>query len=433
MARARSSAHRSATSATTTIMDGSRRASVHTAHGFCVSILPHTRQISIFSIAACKAVASGAMSSSRFLMRNKAARRAERGPSPGSRANSWIRRSIAGPAAMEGIARFLFFSLSPEGRGRGEGVRPLGQSPLTPTLSPLGRGSAHERSGHSQNNFNPGGSGRPPVIACILSCSRISSLRRASACAATIKSSTISFWSDLSSVSSTWTPRRSPLPESFTVSMPPPAEPSTSMRSSSACMVSIFDFSSAACFIRPRKSGIEVALVIWRVRHIIGAGGGRAGRRAHFDDFGAGEARQYRLHQGIAARVALELGLALFGLRAQRRRAGLGGDHDHPAPAGPIMELLRQVADQHFRRARFERDFELAVLESNQPHVAFQRALQRDVAFFGGERDQILEAVERARRRILLDAAGDRLLQWRGRCERTTRAAAPAAPDAARH
>src|SRR3984957_21258586 len=307
--------------------------------------------------------------------------------------------------------------------GYGEGVRPRGQSPLTPTLSPLARGSAHERSGHSQNSFNPGGSGRPPVMACILSCSRISSLRRASACAATIKSSTISFWSGLSSESSTWTPRRSPLPESFTVSMPPPAVPSTSMRSSSACMVSIFDLSSAACFIRPRKSGIEVALVVRCFRHLIGARG-RAGWRAHLNDFGAGEARQHRLHQWIAARVALELRLALFGLRTQRRRAGLGGDHHHPAPAGPFMELFRQVADQHFRRARFERDFELAVLESNQPHVAFQRALQRDVAFFGGERDQILEAVERARWRILLGAAGDRLLQRRCRGELATRAAA---------
>src|SRR5580692_1345368 len=35
------------------------------------------------------------------------------------------------------------FSLSPEGKGRGEGVRPRDQSPLTPTLSPLGRGGAY--------------------------------------------------------------------------------------------------------------------------------------------------------------------------------------------------------------------------------------------------------------------------------------------------
>src|ERR1700722_12782471 len=33
-------------------------------------------------------------------------------------------------------------SLSPAGRGWGEGGRPRGQSPLTPTLSPLGRGGA---------------------------------------------------------------------------------------------------------------------------------------------------------------------------------------------------------------------------------------------------------------------------------------------------
>ena len=42
--------------------------------------------------------ASGAISGSRFLIRCSAARRAERGPSPGRRASSWIRRSISGPA-----------------------------------------------------------------------------------------------------------------------------------------------------------------------------------------------------------------------------------------------------------------------------------------------------------------------------------------------
>src|SRR5580658_8030395 len=33
--------------------------------------------------------------------------------------------------------------------GCGEGVRPLGQSPLTPTLSPLGRGSSHQQAAHA--------------------------------------------------------------------------------------------------------------------------------------------------------------------------------------------------------------------------------------------------------------------------------------------
>src|SRR5262245_55437115 len=82
------------------MMPPSRRTSVHTVHGFWVSILPQTRQISIFSSAVCMAAASGVMICSRFLMRNSAARRAERGPSPGSRASSWIRRSISGPAAV---------------------------------------------------------------------------------------------------------------------------------------------------------------------------------------------------------------------------------------------------------------------------------------------------------------------------------------------
>src|SRR5579871_2817120 len=68
-------------------------------------MLPQVRQIWIFSIAACSAEVSGAITSSRFLMRNSAARRAERGPSPGRRASSWIRRSISGPA-MAGIYVF---------------------------------------------------------------------------------------------------------------------------------------------------------------------------------------------------------------------------------------------------------------------------------------------------------------------------------------
>ena len=65
------------------MIDWSRLASVQTVQGFCVSILPQVLQISIFSIAVCKAEASGAISNSRFLMRCSAARRAERGAQPG--------------------------------------------------------------------------------------------------------------------------------------------------------------------------------------------------------------------------------------------------------------------------------------------------------------------------------------------------------------
>src|SRR3954468_11179061 len=104
MACARSKAHRSATSATTTMIAGSRLRSVHTVQGFCVSILPQALQTSILSIATCSALDSGVISASRFLIRCSAARRAERGPRPGSRASNWIRRSISGPATAVDIS-----------------------------------------------------------------------------------------------------------------------------------------------------------------------------------------------------------------------------------------------------------------------------------------------------------------------------------------
>src|SRR3984885_11824897 len=86
------------------MMAGSRRGSVHTVQGFWVSILPQILQTWILSIATCNAAESGVISASRFLIRCSAARRAERGPSPGSRAKSWIRRSISGPATAEAIS-----------------------------------------------------------------------------------------------------------------------------------------------------------------------------------------------------------------------------------------------------------------------------------------------------------------------------------------
>src|SRR3954466_2938151 len=80
------------------MIEGSRRRSVHTVHGFCVSIFPHVLQTWIRSIATCSALASGVISASRFLIKCSAARRAERGPRPASPASSWIRRSMSGPA-----------------------------------------------------------------------------------------------------------------------------------------------------------------------------------------------------------------------------------------------------------------------------------------------------------------------------------------------
>src|SRR5262249_10328831 len=107
-----------------------------------------------------------------------------------------------------------------------------------------------------QNNFIPGGSGRPPATLFIFSCSSVSALRRASAWAATMRSSRFSFSDGCRGGSSILTPFISPLPESCTATRLPPDVPSTSIWSSSACIASILDLSSAACFISPRKSAI---------------------------------------------------------------------------------------------------------------------------------------------------------------------------------
>ena len=83
----------------------SRRGSVHSVQGSTVSTLPHAVQIVTFSCASAMALASGASRRSRFLIRNRAARRAERGPSPGSFASSWISLSISGPVVRLDIRR----------------------------------------------------------------------------------------------------------------------------------------------------------------------------------------------------------------------------------------------------------------------------------------------------------------------------------------
>src|SRR3954454_448131 len=77
---------------------GSRPGSRHTVQGSAVSTLPQVRQTTMRSLATLRASESGPSSCSRFLMRCSAARLAERGPRPGRRARSWIRRSISGPA-----------------------------------------------------------------------------------------------------------------------------------------------------------------------------------------------------------------------------------------------------------------------------------------------------------------------------------------------
>ena len=74
-------------------------------------------------------------SCSRFLMRCSAARRAERGPSPGRRARSWIRRSISGPATEWANSPLPLAGEVESARKRRPGEGSAGDSSLTPTLS----------------------------------------------------------------------------------------------------------------------------------------------------------------------------------------------------------------------------------------------------------------------------------------------------------
>src|SRR4029077_17672974 len=98
---------------------GSRRGSAHTVQGFWVSILPQVLQTWILSIATCSADVSGVIKASRFLIRCSAARRAERGPRPGTRASSWIRRSISGPATLAAISGETKSGRQAEAAGQG--------------------------------------------------------------------------------------------------------------------------------------------------------------------------------------------------------------------------------------------------------------------------------------------------------------------------
>jgi hypothetical protein len=77
---------------------GSRRGTVQIVQGSAVSTLPHVVQTRTYSTASAMACANGWSNCSFYLMSWRAARRAERGPSPGTLARSWIRRWISGPA-----------------------------------------------------------------------------------------------------------------------------------------------------------------------------------------------------------------------------------------------------------------------------------------------------------------------------------------------
>jgi hypothetical protein len=66
-----------------------------------VSSVPQLEHAWTFTAASDKAAANGSMSASFFFMSSSAARRAERGPRPGTFAKSAISASISGAAVMD--------------------------------------------------------------------------------------------------------------------------------------------------------------------------------------------------------------------------------------------------------------------------------------------------------------------------------------------
>src|SRR4029077_226330 len=259
-----------------------------------------------------------------------------------------------------------------------------------------------------QNSFNPGGSGRPPVRFFIFSCSSVSALRRASAWAATMRSSVISFSSGFISDRSRVTDLTSPFAVIFIITIPPPAVPSTSRWSSSACIASILDLSSAACFIKPMKSPIFrlsscaapppagrsnplprcpawrggwesdcLQIIVHIVAAVVAAEYGSAIINRHFagqlfvinryyrrrgfrfrpphgHDLGARKARQHALHQRISLDAALEFLTARRKLRPHRRLSSLGRHRDHPASPGKCREPPAEITDQRIGGAGLE-------------------------------------------------------------------------------
>src|SRR6266436_1558254 len=302
-----------------------------------------------------------------------------------------------------------------------------------------------------------------------------------------MRSSVISLSSGFISDGSRLTDLTSPFAVIFTVTIPPPAAPSTSMRSSSACIASILDLSSLACFIKPKKSAISrlslraahppnptlplspgkgegrdgaLQIVVHIVRPAMGAERrpaivnrhfgrqlviiiGSRDRRCrlrfwppHGHDLGARKPRQHALHHRISLDAALEFLVARVELRPHRRLAGFRRDRHHPASPGKSREPLTEVADQRLGGARLQRDLQPAVFESYETYVSLKYGPKLQVALRADEGDQIGKSRKRRQwsggRR--LGAAANRIAHRRscGRGKRVPRQCARSRPTLSR-
>ena len=82
--------------------------------------------------------------------------------------------------------------------------------------------------------------------------------------------------------------------------------------------------------------------------------------------------------------------------------ADFARDSDHPAPAGPFLEPARQVAGKGLISVAGERQFDPAVLETDDADAVLERMLQLEFPLRAGKRDQVVEGGEpdcRLRRR----------------------------------
>src|SRR6202047_835920 len=259
----------------------------------------------------------------------------------------------------------------------------------------------------------------------------------------------ISFSAGLISESSMLSPFISPLADSRTRTSPPPDTPSTSMCSSSACIASIFDLSSAACFISPRKSVISLSpaecvqvcsnqvcsnqVCSSQVRSsvVVFLNGHFRSQRtnvefvrrsppallrlrsvgllrhdslglAHVHDFRTGKPRQHGLHQGVGAHARLKLGLSCVLLRLDRRLTFLGRHDDAPRTVGPLRKLACELIDQSAGGSLFQADLKPTVIATHQPPVPFEGELDCKIPVRSCKRNEILKAPDDDRRAFLL-------------------------------
>src|ERR1700730_15012799 len=254
----------------------------------------------------------------------------------------------------------------------------------------------------------------------------------------------ISFSAGLISESSMLSPFISPLADSRTRTSPPPDTPSTSMCSSSACIASIFDLSSAACFISPRKSVISLSPAECvqvcssqecsgpvRLSVVLFLNGHFRSQRtnvefvrrpppallrlrsvgllrhdslgfAHVHDFRTGKPRQHGLHQGVGAHARLEFGLSCVLLGLDRRLTFLGRHDDVPRTVGPLRKLACELIDQSAGGSLFQADLKPTVIATHLPHVPFEGELDCKIPVRSCKRNEILKAPDDDRRAFLL-------------------------------